>query len=199
MAIDYEMIKEIRKTTGAGMQDCMNALKESDGSMQKAINYLREKGIKVASKKASRNAEEGIVGSYIHPPGKIGVLVEVNCETDFVARTDDFQEFVLDVAIHIAANSPVAVSRDDLPAEMVEGEKAILRKQLADSGKPDSIIEKIISGRMEKFYAEVCLLDQEWLHDSDKGSVKDVLTDIIGRFRENIVIRRFSKFTIGTR
>lgn len=199
MAVDYEMIKEIRKITGAGMQDCAKALKQSDGDMQKAINYLREKGIKVASKKASRNAEEGLIGSYIHPPGKIGVLVEVNCETDFVARTDDFREFVQDVAIHIAANTPVAVSREDLPADIVEEEKAILRKQLADSGKPDSIVEKIIAGRMEKFFAEVCLLDQEWLHDSDKGSVKEVLTDVIGRFRENIVIRRFSKFTIGTR
>lgn len=198
MAVNLDDLKQLRKATGAGMLDCKNALEESDGDMQKAITILREKGIKVASKKAHREAEEGLVVSYIHPPGKLGVLVEVNCETDFVARTDDFKDFARKVAMHIAAYPPVVVSRDDLSEEAVNAERKVLMAQLEGSGKPPEIMEKIIDGRMEKFYTETCLLDQEWSDDPEVGTVKDALTDLIGKLRENIVINRFARFSIGT-
>lgn len=198
MGVNLDDLKTLRKATGAGMLDCKNALEESDGDMDKAIIILREKGIKVASKKASRNAEEGLVVSYIHPPGKLGVLVEVNCETDFVARTDDFQEFTKLLAMHIAAYPPLVVSRDDLSKEQIESEKKVLLAQLEDSNKPPEIIEKIVSGRMEKFYSETCLLDQEWSDDPDVGTVKDALTALIAKLRENIVINRFARFSIGS-
>jgi len=197
MAVNLDDLKQLRKATGAGMLDCKKALEESDGDMQKAITFLREKGIKVASKKASRDADEGLVVSYIHPPGKLGVLVEINCETDFVARTEDFQKFAKQVAMHIAAYPPSVVSREHLPEEAVAAERKVLLTQLEDSGKPASIIEKIIDGRMEKFYSESCLLDQEWSDDPDVGTVKDALTDLIGKLRENIVINRFARFSIG--
>ena len=194
MAVNLDDLKQLRKATGAGMLDCKNALDESGGDMQKAITILREKGIKVASKKASRDADEGLVVSYIHPPGKLGVLVEINSETDFVARTEDFQKFAKQVAMHIAAYPPTVVSRDDLPEEAVEAERKVLYAQLEGSGKPPEIIEKIIDGRLEKFYSESCLLDQEWSNDPDVGTVKDALTDLIGKLRENIVIKRFARF-----
>ncbi|MCD4700839.1 MAG: translation elongation factor Ts [Candidatus Aegiribacteria sp.] len=197
MAFNLDDLKQLRKATGAGMLDCKKALDESDGDMQKAITILREKGIKVASKKALRDADEGLVVSYIHPPGKLGVLVEVNCETDFVAKTEDFQKFVKQVAMHIAAYPPVVVSREGMAKEAVEAERKVLLAQLEDSGKPAEIIEKIIDGRMNKFYSETCLLDQEWSDDPDVGTVKDALTDLIGKLRENIVIRRFARFSIG--
>jgi elongation factor Ts len=198
MSINMDDLKQLRKATGAGMLDCKKALEESEGDMQKAITILREKGIKVASKKANRDADEGLVVSYIHPPGKLGVLVEINCETDFVARTDDFQNFAKKIAMHIAAYPPTVVSRDDLSEEAIQAEKKILKTQLEDSGKPANIIDKIIDGRMEKFYSETCLLDQEWSDDPDVGTVKDALTDLIGKLRENIVINRFARFSIGT-
>ncbi|MEN8208923.1 MAG: translation elongation factor Ts [Candidatus Fermentibacteria bacterium] len=197
MAINLDDLKLLRKATGAGMLDCKKALDESDGDMEKAITILREKGIKVASKKALRDAEEGLVVSYIHPPGKLGVLVEVNCETDFVAKTEDFQDFAKKIALHIAAYPPVVVSRDDLPEDDVQSERKVLLAQLEGSGKPAEIIEKIIDGRMEKFYSDTCLLDQEWSDDPDIGTVKDALTDLIGKLRENIVIRKFARFSIG--
>jgi len=198
MAVNLDDLKQLRKATGAGMLDCKNALEESDGDMQKAITILREKGIKVASKKAHREAEEGLVVSYIHPPGKLGVLVEINCETDFVARTDDFKDFARKIAMHIAAYPPAVVSRDDLSEEAVNAERKVLMAQLEGSGKPPEIMEKIIDGRMEKFYTETCLLDQEWSDDPEVGTVKDALTDLIGKLRENIVINRFARFSIGT-
>lgn len=198
MDINLDDLKQLRKATGAGIVDCKKALEESGGDMQQAITILREKGIKVASKKADREAEEGLVTAYIHPPGKLGVLVEINCETDFVARTDDFREFAKKVAMHIAAYPPSVVSRDDLSSETVEAERSILLAQLEDSGKPAQIIEKIIDGRMEKFYSENCLLDQEWSDDPDVGTVRDALTDLIGKLRENIVINRFARFSIGS-
>ncbi|MCD4774858.1 MAG: translation elongation factor Ts [Candidatus Aegiribacteria sp.] len=197
MSVNLGDLKQLRKATGAGMLDCKNALDESDGDMQKAITILREKGIKVASKKASRDADEGLIVSYIHPPGKLGVMVEINCETDFVAMTEDFRKFAKQIAMHIAAYPPVVVSREDLPEEAVEAEKKVLIAQLEDSGKPAEIIEKIVDGRMEKFYLETCLLDQEWSDDPELGTVKDALTDLIGKLRENIVIRRFARFSIG--
>lgn len=197
MGVNLGDLKQLRKATGAGMLDCKNALDESDGDMQKAITILREKGIKVASKKASRDADEGLIVSYIHPPGKLGVMVEINCETDFVAMTEDFRKFAKQIAMHIAAYPPVVVSRDDLSEEAVEAEKKVLIAQLEDSGKPAEIIEKIVDGRMEKFYLETCLLDQEWSDEPEVGTVKDALTDLIGKLRENIVIRRFARFSIG--
>ena len=197
MAINLDDLKLLRKATGAGMLDCKKALDESGGDMEKAITILREKGIKVASKKASRDADEGLVVSYIHPPGKLGILVEVNCETDFVAKTEDFQDFAKKIAMHIAAYPPIVVSREDLPKEDIEDERNVLLAQLEGSGKPAEIIEKIINGRLEKFYSDTCLLDQEWSDDPDVGTVKDALTDLIGKLRENIVIRRFARFSIG--
>lgn len=197
MGVNLGDLKQLRKATGAGMLDCKNALDESDGDMQKAITILREKGIKVASKKASRDADEGLIVSYIHPPGKLGVMVEINCETDFVAMTEDFKRFAKQIAMHIAAYPPVVVSREDLSEETVEAEKQVLIAQLEDSGKPAEIIEKIVDGRMEKFYLETCLLDQEWSDDPEVGTVKDALTDLIGKLRENIVIKRFARFSIG--
>lgn len=197
MGVNLGDLKQLRKATGAGMLDCKNALDESDGDMQKAITILREKGIKVASKKASRDADEGLIVSYIHPPGKLGVMVEINCETDFVAMTEDFKRFAKQIAMHIAAYPPVVVSREDLSEEAVETEKQVLIAQLEDSGKPAEIIEKIVDGRMEKFYLETCLLDQEWSDDPEVGTVKDALTDLIGKLRENIVIKRFARFSIG--
>lgn len=198
MSINLDQLKQLRKTTGAGMMDCKTALEQSNGDMQGAITFLREKGVKVASRKASREATEGLVVSYIHPPGKLGVLVEINCETDFVARTDDFKEFAKQVAMHIAAYPPSVVSRKDLSREEIESEEKVLLSQLKDSGKPSNILEKIIAGRMEKYYSEACLLDQEWSDDPDLGTVKDALTDLIARLRENIVINRFARFSIGT-
>jgi elongation factor Ts len=197
MGVNLGDLKHLRKATGVGMLDCKNALDESNGDMQKAITILREKGIKVASKKASRDADEGLVVSYIHPPGKLGVMVEINCETDFVAMTEDFKKFAKHVAMHVAAYPPAVVSREDLPEEAVEAEKKVLTAQLEDSGKPAEIIEKIVDGRMEKFYLENCLLDQEWSDDPEVGTVKDALTDLIGKLRENIVIKRFARFSIG--
>ena len=197
MAVNLDDLKQLRKATGAGMLDCKKALDESDGDMEKAIIILREKGIKVASKKASRDADEGLIVSYIHPPGKLGVLVEVNCETDFVAMTEDFQKFVKQIAMHIAAYPPIVVSRDNLSEEVIEAEKKVLIAQLEGSGKPAEIIGKIVEGRMGKFYSETCLLDQEWSDDPDVGTVKDALNDLIGKLRENIVIRRFARFSIS--
>lgn len=197
MSVDLDDLKQLRKATGAGMMDCKKALEESGGDMQKAITILREKGIKVASKKASRDADEGLVTAYIHPPGKLGVLVEINCETDFVARTEEFQQFARKVAMHIAAYPPLVVSREQLSEEALNTERGILMAQLEDSGKPPEIMERIIDGRMEKFYTETCLLDQEWSDDPEVGTVRDALTDLIGRLRENIVINRFARFSIG--
>ncbi len=198
MPVDLNDLKQLRKATGAGIVDCKKALDESGGDLQKAITILREKGIKVASKKAGRQASEGLVVSYIHPPGKLGVMVEINCETDFVAKTDDFQAFAKKVALHIAAYPPLVVSRDDLCEADVEAERNVLLSQLADSGKPENIVEKIIQGRMEKFFAESCLLDQEWSDDPETGTVLNALTDLIGKLRENIVINRFARFSIGS-
>jgi elongation factor Ts len=198
MPISMDELKQLRKATGAGMLDCKNALDESGGDLQAAITILREKGIKVASKKADRNAEEGLVVAYIHPPGKLGVMVEVNCETDFVARTEEFQQFAKKIAMQIAAYPPLVVSREQLSAAEIEAERNIYLTQMEGSGKPANIIEKIIDGKMEKFYAESCLLDQEWSDNPDIGTVRSALTDLIGRLRENIVINRFSRYFIGS-
>jgi len=189
------MIKELREKTGAGMMDCKKALTASEGDPEKAVDFLRQKGLASASKKASRTASEGLIESYIHM-GKIGTMVEVNCETDFVARTDDFKELAKDIAMHIAAASPVYLSREDVPQDILEREKDIYRAQI--EGKPPHVIEKILEGKLEKFYADTCLLDQIFIKDTEqKKSIKNLIDDNIARLGENIVLRRFVRFQLG--
>jgi len=194
--ITADMVKQLRERTGAGMMDCKKALTETDGNMEKAIEYLREKGLASAAKKAGRIAAEGIVDAYIHGEGRIGVLVEVNIETDFAARNADFKAFVKDVAMQIAASRPEYVRKEDVPAAVIEKEKEILRAQALNEGKPEKIIEKMVEGRIEKFYKEVCLLEQPFIKDPDK-TVKQLLTEKIATIGENINIRRFARFERG--
>lgn len=196
MSITASQVNELRKATGAGLMDCKKALTETDGDHEKAIDYLRKKGLAAASKKSGRAATEGLVGTYIHAGGKIGVLVEVNCETDFVAKTDNFQAFVKDIAMHIAAASPLFVRREEVTADVVEREKDIYRAKAKESGKPDNIIEKIIEGQVNKFYADICLLEQPYVKDPDK-TVQTYLNETIANIGENISIRRFAKFNLG--
>ena len=196
MSITAAMVNELRKVTGAGLMDCKKALTETGGDHEKAIDYLRTKGLAAASKKAGRIATEGMVGSYIHAGGKIGVLVEVNCETDFVAKNENFQGFVKDIAMHIAAASPQFVRREEVSAELVEREKEIYRAKAKETGKPDNIIEKIVDGQVNKFYAEVCLLEQSYVKDSDK-TVQTYLNETIATIGENMSIRRFTRFALG--
>ncbi len=196
MSITAAQVNELRKATGAGLMDCKRALQETGGDQEKAIDYLRKKGLAAASKKASRIASEGIVGSYIHAGGKIGVLVEVNCETDFVAKNENFQAFVKDIAMHIAAASPQFVRREEVNAELVEHEKEIYRAKAKESGKPDNIVEKIVDGQVNKFYAEVCLLEQSFVKDPDK-TVQTYLNETIASIGENMSIRRFTRFVLG--
>ncbi len=194
-AISSEMIKDLRGRTGAGMLDCKKALAESNGNFDKAVTLLRQKGLATAAKKAGRAASEGIIGSYIHM-GKIGVMVEMNCETDFVARTEDFKELVKDIAMHIAAANPSYLSREDVPQNVMEQEKEIYRAQITD--KPQHVIEKIVEGKLEKFYSDNCLLDQIFIKDPEqKKRVKDLIAENIARLGENIVIRRFIRFQLG--
>jgi len=194
--ITAEMVKQLREITGAGMMDCKKALTESNGDMQKAIEYLREKGMAAAAKKAGRIAAEGIVDSYIHGDGRIGVLVEVNCETDFAAKNEEFRKFVKEIAMQIAAAKPEYISREDVPAEVIEKEKEILRAQALNEGKPEKVVDKMVEGRLEKFYKEVCLLEQEWIRDPDK-TIKDLLMEKIALIGENITIRRFARYEKG--
>ncbi len=189
-------VAELRARTGAGMMDCKKALTESDGDFEKATTWLREKGIAAASKKQGRIASEGVVGSYIHMGGKIGVLVEVNCETDFVARTDAFNALVKDIAMQIAAANPKYVSRDEVPAEVLEKEKSILRAQALNEGKPAAIVEKMVEGRVVKFYKDFCLLDQEFVKDSSK-TIQAVLTEATATIGEKISVRRFTRYEMG--
>jgi len=196
MEITAKMVKELREATGAGMMDCKNALKESDGDMDKAGDYLRKKGIASAAKKEGRATSQGIVGSYIHMGGKVGVLLEVACETDFVARTDDFQEFVHNVAMHIAAASPLAVTREEVDPSLIEKEKEIYRGQMEEQGKPAEMIDKIVVGKVDKYYSEIVLLEQKYVKDPDV-TVADYLKSIIGSLGENMQIKRFARFQIG--
>ena len=194
--INASDIKELRAKTGAGIQDCQKALKENDGNMEKAIAYLREKGIAAVNKKASRIAGEGVVGSYIHMGGKIGVLVEINCETDFVAKGDAFNELVKDVAMQIAAAKPEYVKIEDVPQENVEKEKEILIAQAKNEGKPQNIAEKMVEGRIKKYYKEVCLMEQEFVKDPSK-TISDLITEATLKIGEKISIRRFVRFEMG--
>jgi elongation factor Ts len=196
MAITAKDVKELRDRTGAGMMECKAALEEASGDQEKAIDILRAKGAAKAAKRAAREASEGAVGSYIHMGGKIGVLVEVNCETDFVARNDEFQQLVRDIAMHIAAASPVAVSREDVPAEVVERERAVYREQTRESGKPEQIWDKIVDGKLEKYYQEAALLEQPFVKDPDI-TVGELVTRASAKTGENIVVRRFARFALG--
>jgi len=194
--INASDIKELRAKTGAGIQDCQKALLASDGDMEKAVTYLREKGIASVAKKASRIAGEGIVGSYIHMGGKIGVLVEVNCETDFVARSDEFQNLVKDIAMQIAAAKPEFVRIEEVPAENVEKEKQILITQAQNEGKPQAIAEKMVEGRIKKYYKDVCLMEQEFVKDPSK-TISDLITEATLKIGEKITIRRFTRYEMG--
>lgn len=194
--MDANLVKELRERTGAGMMDCKKALVETKGDLDKAISFLREKGLASAAKKAGRAANDGRIHSYIHGTGKVGVMVEVNCETDFVARTDDFLAFVNDVAMHIAAANPRYLSKESVPADDVEKEKAILRAQAASSGKPAAVIEKMIEGRLGKFFEEMCLLQQKFVKDPDK-TIEDLVKEHVAKLGENISIKRFARFQLG--
>jgi elongation factor Ts len=195
--ISTQMIKELRERTQAGMSDCKKALTECDGEMEKAIEYLRKKGIAQAAKKAARIASEGIVAHYIHG-SRIGVLVEINCETDFVSRNPDFQVFAREVAMQVAAMSPQYVSPDEIPAEVLEKEKAIRLEQARGLNKPEAVLQKIIEGQITKWYKEVCLLDQTWVKDPEgKKDIRTLLTDLVGKIGENIKVRRFIRYEVG--
>jgi elongation factor Ts len=190
------LVKELREKTGAGLLDCQKALGEAQGDVEKALRVLREKGLAKAAKKGSRVATDGAVASYIHPGAKIGVLVEVNCETDFVARTDEFQQLVRDIAMQVAAASPRWVRREDVPESELESERAIYRVQAEQSGKPAQVIERIVAGQVERFFKDVCLLEQPFIKQSDR-TVKDLLQEAIARLGENITVRRFARFQLG--
>ncbi len=196
MEISADQVKKLRQRTGIGFMECKKALEESEGDVEKAILILRKKGYARAEKKMSRETGEGIVGSYIHLKGKIGVLVEVNCESDFVSRNKEFGELVKNIAMHIAAADPQYVSSEEIPEEVLDQEKEIIRDQFKDSGKPPEIVEKIVQGKLGKFFEEVCLLDQPYIKD-DKISVKELLTSHIAKFGENLIIRRFARFELG--
>ncbi len=194
--ITAAMVKELREKTGAGIMDCKKALQEKNGNLEEAVTFLREKGLASASKKGGRITSEGLVTSYIHAGGKIGVLVEINCETDFVARTEDFINFTKDIAMHIAAAAPLALKREDIPAETIESERSIYRTQALDSGKPEKIVDKIIDGKMEKFFKENCLMEQAFVKDTDI-SIEDYVKQMIAKTGENISIRRYVRYVMG--
>jgi elongation factor Ts len=195
-AVTSSLVSALRERTGAGMMDCKKALTEVQGDLEKAIVFLREKGLAAQAKRAGRTAADGIVEAYIHAGGKIGVLIEVNCETDFVARTDDFRGLVRDLAMQVAAANPRCVRREEVPADVVEQERAIFAAQAANSGKPAAVIEKMLNGKIEKFYSEICLLEQPFIKDQDK-LVSQLVSDAVARMGENVVVRRFARFQLG--
>jgi len=195
-AINAEMVKELRERTGAGMMDCKKALTESKGNMDKAIEFLRKKGLATAAKRASREALQGTIQSYIHMGGKIGVLVEVNCETDFVAKNQDFVEFAKNIAMHIAAANPIGIVKEDVPQEVIDKEMNIYKEQAREMGKPQNILDKIAMGKLEKFFKDNCLLNQAYVKDPEK-TIFDLLNEIIAKTGEKIEIKRFSRFQIG--
>ncbi len=198
MSITAEMVRKLREETGAGMMECKSALVEAKGETELARDILRKKGMASAAKRAGRVTKEGIIGHYIHMGGKVGVLVEVNCETDFVARTEDFQQLVKDIAMQVAAANPSYVAREDVPGEVVEKEREIYRQQMADQKKPPQVIDKIIEGKLEKFYAESCLLEQPFIRDaSGKTRLKDMVDQATSKMGERIVVKRFARFQVG--
>ncbi|MEA3335547.1 MAG: translation elongation factor Ts [Chloroflexota bacterium] len=196
MTVTTAMVKELRAATGAGVLDCKNALTEANGNFDEAVEFLRKQGLATAAKKASREANEGLIGNYVHMGSKAASMIEVNCETDFVARTDDFQQLVKDLAMQIVALKPIYVSREDIPEEVLQKEREIYAAQMADSGKPDHILDKIVEGKLEKYYQEVCLVDQPFAKD-DSMTVDDLVTRAIAKLGENIVIRRFTRYEVG--
>ncbi len=196
MSLSAEKVADLRRRTGAGMMECKTALQEADGDIDKAIEILRKRGVAKAAKRAERPTAAGVIDAYIHPGERLGVLVEVDVETDFVARNQEFRRFVRDIAMHIAASDPLAIDRDGVPQDVVDREKRIYEEQVAQSGKPAAIIEKIVQGKLEKFYADVCLLEQPFVKAPEK-TVGDYLKETIAKFGENMVIRRFSRFKLG--
>ena len=194
--ISAAMVKQLREKSGAGIMDCKEALKACDGDMDKAVDFLRKKGLATAAKRAGREASEGTIVSYIHLGGKIGVLVEINCETDFVAKTGDFIEFSKNIAMHIAASSPVGIVPEDVPAEVISKEKEIYRAQALELGKPEPVVDKIVEGKLSKFLKDCCLMNQQYVRDPDK-TIADYLNEMIGKTGEKITIKRFARFQIG--
>jgi elongation factor Ts len=195
-AVSAAQVRDLRDKTGAGMMDCKRALAETGGDLEKAVVYLREHGLAAAAKRSARAASEGTVGSYIHAGGKIGVLIEVNCETDFVARTPEFQSLVKDLAMQVAAANPHYVQRQDVPADAVDSERSIYRAQASGSGKPAAVVEKIIDGKLDKFFSDVCFLEQPFIKDPQR-TVGQLVTDAVAHMGENIVVRRFARFQLG--
>ncbi|MEW6615221.1 MAG: translation elongation factor Ts [Thermodesulfobacteriota bacterium] len=196
MEIKASIVKSLREKTSAGIMDCKKALKETNGDINKAIDYLRKKGLAAAAKKTGRISKEGIIEAYIHPGGKLGVLLEVNCETDFVAKAADFVEFVKNIAMHIAASNPLYLKREIIPEDVIEKERDIYKSQALNSGKPEKIIDRIVDGKMEKFFSEVCLLEQPYVKEPEI-SVKELVDTLIARMGENISIRRFSRYQLS--
>ena len=196
MEIDAKTVKDLRDRTLAPIMDCKRALEEAQGNFDKAIDLLREKGLKTSQKKATRSAKDGLVSAYIHPGGKIGVLVEVSCETDFVARTEEFKELVKNLSMQIAASNPLYLSREDVPLAAIEKEKDIYRNQSLREGKPEKIVDKIIAGKIEKFFSEVCLIEQSYVREPEV-TIKELLDSQIGKLGENIIIRRFCRYQLG--
>lgn len=196
MSVSAQQVKQLRDKTGAGMMECKNALVESDGDLEEAIKILRERGLAAAAKKAGRATLEGVIGEYIHAGGKLGVLVEVNCETDFVARTEEFQQLVKDLAMQIAAANPQYLTRQDIPEKVIEREREIFRQQAMKEGKSENIADKIVEGRLQKYYAEACLYEQPFIKDSDI-TVEDLIKSKIATIKENISVRRFARFEVG--
>ena len=196
MSITAAMVKELREKTGAGRMDCKNALQEGNGDIKKAIEYLRKKGMAAAQKRSVRTTKEGIIDAYIHPGNRLGVLIEVNCETDFVAKNEEFKKFIRNMAMQVAASNPLVVQKDDLSKEMIEKELEVYRSQAKEAGKPDNLIDKIAQGKLGKYYQEVCLLEQSYIRDPGK-TVQDMVTDIRSVIGENIVIKRFERFQLG--
>jgi elongation factor Ts len=196
MEVSATLVKDLREKTGAGMMDCKKALAETGGNLEKAVDYLRQKGLAAAAKKADRVATEGAVAAYVHPGSKIGVLVEINCETDFVARTSEFQSLLKDVAMQVAAANPSFVRREEVPAEQLQKEKSIYRQQALETGKPEKVLDKIVEGKIERFYSENCLLEQAYIKDPDK-KVLDIVNEAVARLGENIQVRRFARYHLG--
>lgn len=196
MEISSEDVKRLREKTGVGMMDCKKALAETGGDFEKAVEILRKKGMDVANKRSGRQASQGIVGSYIHMGGKIGVLVEVNCESDFVAKSEDFKNFVKDISMQIAAANPDWVTRDEVPEEILSKEKEILKEQALKSGKPEKVLEKIVEGKLTKFYSERCLIDQHFVKDQDR-TIKQLLDELMGKTGEKCLVKRFARFQVG--
>lgn len=196
MEVSAKLVKELRDRTGAGMMDCKKALQETKGDIEAAVDYLRAKGILKAAKKTGRATKEGIIGAYIHPGDKLGVLIEVNCETDFAARTEKFMELVRNLAMQVAAANPICVRREEVPPEVLEREKQIYRAQALESGKPEKVIEKMIEGKLEKFYKENCLMEQSYIRDPEK-TIEDVIKEAIATIGENIRVARFVRYQLG--